>query len=59
MNCPDCDGTGFVMDCCDDLCHGSGECIHGDDQVCATCEGEGEVHGDYDGDFIGDTEGKL
>lgn len=56
MECPDCGGTGFIMDCCDDICVGSGECIHGDGEVvCETCDGEGEVIGDYDGDYIGDT----
>lgn len=53
MTCPDCHGEGFVVDCCDDMCVGAGECIHGDGEaVCETCEGEGEIHGDYDGDLI-------
>ena len=47
MTCPECDGEGFIMTCCDDICVGSGECIHGDgDEVCQTCGGEGEFEGD-------------
>lgn len=26
-----CDGSGEYVICIDDMCHGSGECIHGDD----------------------------
>lgn len=38
--CCTCDGTGFIMTCPDDLCHGSGECIHGDGEaVCPDCKG--------------------
>ncbi len=42
--CPECDGEGFILDCCDDICNGLGECIHGDgERVCPVCEGSGEV----------------
>lgn len=55
MTCPDCGGKGIIVVCCDDLCVDAGECIHGDGEaICATCQGEGEVFGDYDGDLIGD-----
>lgn len=55
MTCPDCSGSGLVMDCCDDVCIGAGVCIHGDGEItCSTCRGDGEVAGDYDGDYIGD-----
>lgn len=57
MTCPDCGGEGFVMVCCDDLCIGHGECIHGDGEaVCSTCGGEGEMDGDLYGEWIGDFE---
>lgn len=39
---PVCGGSGMVMTCCDDLCHGQGYCIHGDEDICPACEGEGE-----------------
>ena len=49
MTCPDCGGEGIIMDCWDDMCIGAGECIHGDGEaICATCQGEGEVFGDYE-----------
>lgn len=42
--CPECDGEGIIIDCCDDLCVGGGHCIHGDgERICRTCHGEGEV----------------
>ena len=41
--CPYCGGSGTVMTCCDDLCHGQGYCIHGDEDVCPACEGSGEA----------------
>ena len=44
MTCPDCDGDGFVVTCCDDMCRGVGECMHGDgESVCETCHGDGEI----------------
>ena len=40
--CPDCDGQGFHLVCCDDICHGLGYCIHGDgEEPCARCGGQG------------------
>lgn len=42
--CPDCDGEGFIVTCCDDLCVGGGHCIHGDgEDMCETCRGHGTV----------------
>lgn len=41
--CPHCGGSGTLMECCDDLCHGQGYCIHGDEQMCPVCEGSGEA----------------
>jgi len=46
--CQTCNGTGEIVGCCDDLCHGLGECIHGDMVVCPEC------HGDDSDDGIGD-----
>lgn len=36
-----CGGTGAIVTCIDDLCRGSGECMHGDgEQPCPACCGE-------------------
>lgn len=44
--CPKCGGSGVVMTCCDDLCHGQGYCIHGDgEEPCEACGGSGERDG--------------
>ena len=38
--CETCGGIGFIVTCCDDLCQGSGGCIHGDGEVpCPDCGG--------------------
>lgn len=38
--CYECDDTGLVMTCCDDMCRGAGECIHGDGmKICPHCKG--------------------
>lgn len=53
--CPDCDGDGVILVCCDDICNGIGHCMHGDgEMVCATCGGTGEVSANqnYDGDEV-------
>jgi RecJ-like exonuclease len=48
--CDKCHGTGFVVECVDDLCNGQDYCIHGDGNVvCPECRGDGEVPGDDDG----------
>lgn len=45
--CPDCYGRGYFISCCDDLCRGADECMHGDgEEVCQECRGEGEVRCD-------------
>jgi len=35
--CMDCDGEGWIVTCCDDLCHGAGYCIHGDGMALCHC----------------------
>lgn len=46
--CRYCWAEGWIVDCIDDMCHGSGECIHGDgNAVCPCCGGDG-VHGRSD-----------
>lgn len=38
--CYTCHCRGYLTVCCDDLCHGAGECIHGDgDVMCPDCQG--------------------
>ena len=38
--CLRCDCKGFIMVCPDDMCHGAGECMHGDgEMVCPDCKG--------------------
>lgn len=40
--CWRCDGSGELMVCCDDICVGAGECMHGDgDIICPSCGGSG------------------
>ena len=34
-----CDGSGFYVTCIDDVCRGSGYCIHGDGMAVCPCEG--------------------
>lgn len=41
--CPACDGRGFMVVCCDDICQAEGECMHGDGEItCPVCKGSGE-----------------
>lgn len=41
--CDRCDGRGEIFTCIDDICHGLGDCIHGDGwKTCPKCGGEGE-----------------
>lgn len=42
--CPDCQGEGEFVVCCDDICVGQGRCIHGEDgmEICSRCNGAGE-----------------
>lgn len=38
--CDRCGGEGSIITCCDDICVGSGHCIHGDgEELCPACEG--------------------
>ena len=42
--CYTCDNQGFILNCCDDMCHGLGYCIHGDgEDVCPECEGRSAI----------------
>lgn len=42
--CHRCEGSGEIVVCCDDLCHGAGQCMHGDGMaLCPVCGGEGEI----------------
>ena len=43
--CPDCNGEGEHVVCCDDICVGQGRCLHGAGgmAICDTCNGEGVV----------------
>lgn len=44
MTCDHCEGEGQILTCIDDLCQGTGECIHGDGYAtCPVCKGDGEV----------------
>ena len=43
-DCQRCGGTGRMIVCIDDMCQGSGECIHGDGvEKCEDCKGTGEA----------------
>lgn len=33
----DCDGSGIIVVCVDDMCRGLGECIHGDGEIPCPC----------------------
>lgn len=47
--CLTCGGEGIIITCCDDICVGSGHCIHGDgEEYCPDCEGEGFIDDDSD-----------
>jgi hypothetical protein len=41
--CDRCNEFGEVVNCVDDLCHGSGECIHGSMMICPDCKGRGKI----------------
>ena len=43
-DCFECDENHEECDCCDDICQGSGHCIHGDGMTeCRECHGTGIV----------------
>lgn len=51
MTCITCWGEGYIVTCIDDICVGSGHCIHGDgEMICPDCHGEGDT---FDDDDIG------
>jgi hypothetical protein len=35
--CDECGGDGWILTCCDDICHGVGYCIHGDGMRMCAC----------------------
>lgn len=42
--CIRCDGTGTIVSCMDDICHGLGYCIHGGgESICPDCKGKGWI----------------
>lgn len=46
--CPNCDGEGVVMACCDDICRGADRCMYRPAKAtcfntCSHCGGSGEV----------------
>ena len=41
VTCWGCGGEGNEVACVDDLCHGQGWCMHGDNRPCRECGGEG------------------
>lgn len=42
--CWKCHGEGWLITCIDDICHGSGHCMHTDgEELCAVCGGEGWI----------------
>jgi hypothetical protein len=45
-SCYECGGSGWFVDCIDDLCHGQEYCIHGDPpRPCRTCNRDGHKDG--------------
>ena len=51
--CLTCSGEGLIVICVDDICHGIGECIHGESGManCRDCKGTGDApEEDEDGD---------
>jgi hypothetical protein len=43
VTCWQCGGSGTVLDCCDDLCHGQDWCMHGRNLTCKQCDGRGSA----------------
>lgn len=41
IDCPNCRGSGEVVGCIDDICHGKGRCIHNGNDACPDCDGTG------------------
>lgn len=43
VRCTNCHGSGEVVGCIDDICHGKGHCIHDGNDPCPSCQGSGRV----------------
>ena len=41
--CWKCGGSGTIVACCDDLCHGQDWCMHGDNPMCPECHVDGAL----------------
>ncbi|WP_135302615.1 ASCH domain-containing protein [Haloarcula amylovorans] len=41
IDCFNCHGSGEVVGCIDDICHGKGRCIHDGNDACPECHGSG------------------
>jgi len=42
--CYNCGGRHWLVTCIDDMCHGLGECVHGDDPTpCPVCNPNGDI----------------
>jgi len=41
IDCPNCRGSGEIVGCIDDICHGKGRCIHDGNDACPGCFGSG------------------
>ena len=48
MGCLTCSGEGWIVICVDDICHGIGECFHGESgmALCLDCDGTGDAPGE-------------
>jgi hypothetical protein len=50
-DCYFCGGSGYVITCIDDMCHGMDECIHGDgESECPVCRVRDDDYEKEDGD---------
>lgn len=54
--CDRCGGEGWIVTCCDDMCHGLGYCIHGDGMAMCACNRLGEPPADAPADWLLDEE---
>ena len=56
IDCQNCRGSGEVVGCIDDICHGKGRCIHNGNDACPACGGSGRqariVETDGGRDFV-------